>query len=151
MPRIKGVVTQGGNDTFTAGTIDTGLTADGKVGWEITGFKAFWSNGYTAAAADAIANAVLATIATVTTFDSDDEIARVSWGVQNTAGVAVAMTFDPIKVADFAETRVTVQPNIYVHAASTTTGITGVIYYEVDYEVVKLTDLEVMRLLVGGA
>lgn len=151
MATLKGTLTQGGADTFTAGQILTGLTADGKSGWEITGFKAFWSNGYTAAAADAIFNAVLATINTVTLPNSDDEICRASWGVQNTAGVAVAMTFEPMKKADLTETRVTVQPDIYVHANSTGTGLTNVIYYELSYEIIKLSDIEVLRLMVGGA
>lgn len=147
----KGVVTQGGADTFTAATILTGLTVDGKSGWQINGFKAFWSNGYQAAAADAISNCVLATLATVTLPNSDDEIARVSWGVQNTAGVAVAFNFDPIKKADITEPRVTVQSDLYVHANTTTTGLTNVFYYEISYDIVKLTDLEVLRLMVGGA
>lgn len=151
MALYKGVVTQGGADTFTAATILTGLTADGKSGWEITGFKAFWANGYTAAAADAICNAVLATIATATLPNSDDEICRAAWAVQNTAGVAVAMNFEPVKRADLTENRVTVQPDLYVHANSATTGLTNVLYYEISYEIVKLTDLEVLRLLVGGA
>ena len=147
----KGVVTQGGADTFTAATILTGLTVDGKSGWQINGFKVFWSNGYTAAATDAISNCVLATLATVTLPNSDDEIARVSWAVQNTAGVAVAFNFDPIKKADITEPRVTVQSDLYVHANTTTTGLTNVFYYEISYDIVKLTDLEVLRLMVGGA
>lgn len=151
MPSIKGVVTQGGADTFTAANILTGLTSDGKSGWEITGFRAFWSNGYLAAAQDAVANCVLATIATVTLPNNDDEIARVSWGVQNTGGVAVAMNFEPIKVMALPEIRVTVQPDLYIHANTITTGLTNVFYYELTYNVVKMTDLEVLRLLVGGA
>lgn len=151
MPIFKGVATQTGGDTFTAAAILTGLTVDGKSGWQINGFKAFWSNGYTAAAADAIANCVLSTIATVTLPNADDELARVSWAVQNTAGVAVAMTFEPTKLADIQEPRVTVQPDLYIHANTTTTGLTNSFYYEIQYEIVKLTDIEVLRLLVGGA
>lgn len=149
----KGVVTQGivGSDTFTAAAILTNLTVDGKTGWEITGLKAFWANGYTGTATDAIANVVLATLATVTQPNSDDEIARVSWGIQNTGGVAVAFPFEPIKKADISEPRVTVQPDLYIHANTTTTGLSNVFYYEISYELVKLTDLEVLRLLVGGA
>jgi len=151
MTVLKGVVTQGGADTFTAAQILTGLTADGKAGWEITGFKAFWSNGYLGAAQDAIANCVLATIATVSLPNNDDEIARASWGIQNTGGVAVAFGFDPVKKADLTESRVTAQPDLYVHANSTTTGLTNIFYYEISYEIIKLSDMEVLRLLVGGA
>ena len=148
---IKGSVTQGGADTFTAATILTGLTVEGKSGWLIKALKAFWSNGYTAAAADYLATCVLATIATVTNSNADDEIARVSWGVQNTAGVAVAFNFEPSKLAYILEPRLTVQSDLYIHANSTGTGLGNIMYYEVEYEIVKLTDIEVLRLMVGGA
>ena len=126
----RGIVTQTGADAFTAATIDTDLSSSGKTGWLITGFKVNWSLGYTAAAADATLKGVLATIATATTPDNHDELARVSWGVQNTGGVAVAMNFEPEKVAVIQEGRLTVQPKLYVHCSSTTTGLTNVIYYE---------------------
>ena len=148
---IKGAVVQGGADTFTAQTVLTGLTIDGKTGWLVKGFKAYWSNGYTAAAADAISNCVLATISSATPPSSDDEICRVSWGVQNTAGVAVAFSFEPSKRGDILEPRLTVQSDLYVHASSTSTGLTNTFYYEIEYELVKLTDIEVLRLMVGGA
>lgn len=151
MPIVRGLVTQGGADTFTAATIDTGLTVDGKSGWLITGFHAFWSDGYTAAAADMVASAVLATQATVTVMSDDEEIARVTWAVANTAGVAVTYPLDLVKSAPIFGERVTVQPNIYVHSSTTTTGLTNDMYYVVEYEIVKMSDLEVMRLLVGGA
>jgi hypothetical protein len=151
MACYQGVLTQGGADTFTAATIPTGLTVDGKAGWSISGIEVFWSNGYTAAAADALAFGVLATVATTTLFNSLDEIARVGWGVQNTAGVAVAMSFDPIRRVFLSENRLTVQPNVYFHCNTLTTGLTNVMYYKIYYDIVKLTDMEVIRLFAGGA
>lgn len=151
MATYKGIITQTGADTFTAAQILTGLTVDSKAGWQITGFKAFWSNGYTAAAADAMANCVLSTLATITTPNLDDEIARISWGIQNTAGVAVALNIDPIKQAAMTEPRVTVQSDLYVHANTLTTGLSNVFYYEISYDIVKMSELEVMRLMIGGA
>ena len=147
----KGIVTQTGADTFTAFQILTGLTADGKAGWEIKSFKAHWLLGFTAAAADNIANCVLATLATVTTPNLDDEIARVSWSVQNTAGVAVAMIFEPMKMIILPEPRVTAQTDLYIHANTTTTGLTNVMYWEIEYDIIKLSDIEVLRLMVAGA
>jgi hypothetical protein len=149
--QYNGTVTQGGADTFTVATIPTGLTVDGKAGWSVTGIEVFWSNGYQAAAADALAHAQLSTIATITTFTSADEIARVSWGIQNTAGVAVAMNFEPIKRVFLSEPRITVQPNIYLQCNTATTGLTNVMLFKVYYDIVKLTDLELLRLFAGGA
>jgi hypothetical protein len=151
MALYRGVLTQGGADTFTAAQILTGLTVDSKAGWQINGFKVFWSNGYLGAAQDAMANCVLSTLATVTTPNQEDEIARVTWGIQNTAGVAVAMGIEPIKQALVTEPRVTVQSDLYVHGSTVTTGLTNIFYFEISYDIIKMSELEVMRLMIGGA
>jgi hypothetical protein len=149
MSRIKQLVTQGGADTFTAVAINTGLVADGKAGWNITAISAFW-DGKAVAAADFIISAQVATIATVTAYGDADEVARVSWGLQNTAGVAVAVPFEPIKFVTI-QPRLTVQPAIYAQVSSITTGAANAVIFVIEYEVVKLTDLEVLRMLAGGA
>lgn len=151
MARIKGVVVQGGADTFTSDTIDTNMTVDGRVGWEITRFKAYWSNGYSLDAVDSTVNALLSTQSTITTMDQDEELARINFSVANTAGIAVAYPVDILKEAIIFGSRITVQPTLYVHAASAGSGQANALYYEIEYELVKLTDLEVMRLLIGGA
>jgi hypothetical protein len=151
MSTKKGVVTQTGADAYTSLAIPTGLTADGKAGWEITGLIAYWSNQEVLAPADMELDAILATISTVTTFDSIDEITRINFGISNTAGVAVAFPIDMIKQAIIQEPRLTVQPNVYLNVSSTLTGGTNVVYWELAYNIVKLTDLDVLRLLQGGA
>jgi hypothetical protein len=152
MPSIKQLVTQSGNDTATAVAIETGLTADGKSGWQINGIEAYWSDGNTVAAADWKLDAILNTLgAGLTTVASDDEIARVSWGLQNTAGVAVAVPYEPSKQYFLVEPRVTVQPFIYASVESTSTSQANDVIFVVYYEIVKLTDIEVLRLLAGGA
>jgi hypothetical protein len=151
MSKASLLVTQGGADTFTAGAIDTGLTADGKAGWQINAIRAFWVDGAAVAAADHSISAKLSTIATTTTFGSADEIDRVAWGLQNTAGVAVAVPYEPVKEHFLTESRVTVQPNIYVQVESAGTGQANDVILEIFYDVVKLSDIEVLRLLAGGA
>lgn len=146
----RGVVTQGGADTFTTVAIDTNLTADGKSGWEIAAFSGYWSNGETAAAADSDVNLVLAAQSTVTTFDQDEEIYRLNWSVANTAGVAVAYPLNLVKREVLIQPRVTVQPILWVQASSTSSGLANVFYFEINYDIVKLSDLEVLRLLQGG-
>jgi hypothetical protein len=146
----RGVSTQGGADTFIATSIDTNLTADGKSGWEIKAVRAYYSNGETGAAADADVNLIVAVQATVTTFDQDEEIARLNWAVANTAGVAVAYPLELIKSQQLFAPRITVQPLVYVQVSSTASGLANVIYWEIFYEIVKLTDIEVLRLLQGG-
>jgi len=146
----RGVSTQGGADTFVATSIDTNLTANGKSGWEIMGLRAYYSNAEVGAAADTEVNCICAVQATVTTFDQDEEICRLNWAVANTAGVAVAYPIEMIKQQTLFVPRITVQPLVYVQVASTASGIANVIYWELFYDIVKLTDIEVLRLLQGG-
>jgi hypothetical protein len=151
MSKISKLVTQGGADTFTSASILTGLTADGKAGWSISSIRAYWVDFAAVAAADYGLSAILATIATATTFGDDDEIDRLSWGCQNTAGVAVAIPVNPLQEHFLAESRITVQPELYVAIASAGTAQANDVIIEVVYEVVKMSDLEVLRLLAGGA
>lgn len=146
----KGLTTQGGADTFVATAIDTNLTADGKAGWEIIAVSAYYTNGETAAAADSDVSLILATQATVTTFDMDEEIYRLNWAVANTGGVAVAYPVPLVKRELLIEPRLTVQPIIYVQVSSTLSGLANAVAWEFHYNIVKLTDLEVLRLLQGG-
>jgi len=151
MPSIKGSITQGGADTTAALTIETNITADGKSGWEIFGLEVYWVNGESVAAADWEISGVLQTILATPAYTSVDEIERVSWGLQNTGGVAVAVPYEPIKKIIFTEPRITVQPLIYFYALSTLTGQANQLQFRVFYNTVKLSDLEVLRLLAGGA
>jgi hypothetical protein len=151
MARFLGSVTQGGADTAASSTIDTGITVDGKTGISIFAMEIFWDNGESVAAADWEMNAVLSTVNSAPGVSSADEICRISWGMQNTAGVAVATPYEPLKQLIMVEPRITVQPVIYLLASSTLTGQANTIRYRIYYEAVKLSDLEVMRLLVGGA
>lgn len=146
----RGVVTQTVADTFTTGIIETNLTPDGKAGWEIIGFSAYYVNGETVAPTDSDVNCILSSQATITTFDQDEEIYRLNWAIANTAGVAVAYPLNLIKRELLIEPRLTVQPNLYVQVASTLSGVANSMAYEVHYNIVKLTDLEVLRLLQGG-
>lgn len=151
MARFTGSTTQGGADTASSASIDTGITVDSKSGIEIFAIEVFWDNAEAVATADWEMNACLATVSSAQSFNSADEICRVSWGMQNTAGVAVALPYEPVKTVILLEPRVTVQPLIYMQAVSTLTGQANTIRWKVYYNVVKLTDLELMRLLVGGS
>lgn len=149
---IRGKVTQGGADTFTQLAIDTNLTADGKSAWLIKKITAFWENGYTAAATDQTLSAIVSTKkTTVSTPDEASELGRVAWAVANTAGIAVAYEMEMQRSIEPPFDRVTAQPIIYLSVSSTTTGLTNVVYFTVEYDIVKLSDMEVLRLLVGGS
>jgi len=147
----RGTLIQSGANTFTQATIDTNLTIDGRTGWAITGFKCWASTLYTeVTTADYTLAGILATQATtVTTPDDNEEIARIQWA-NNFSTAAVAYPVEPIKLAEMLETRLTVQPQLYFGIDSAGLTAAARIYYEFSYDIVKLSELEVMRLLVGG-
>lgn len=148
----KKLVTQSGNDAATSSTWETGLTADGKTGLSILGFHAYWADGQAVAAADWKLSAIINTTgASSTTPASDDELARVEWALQNTGGVAVAVPLEPNKSFVLPEERITVQPEIFLCVESASTGQANDVIFVVQYELVKLSDVEVLRLLAGGA
>jgi len=151
MPKILIGLTQGSADSASAGTISTDLTADGKSGWSVFALEAYYVNGEGAASADWEVIAALQTVNVGANFGSADEIARLGWGVQNTGGVAVAIPYEPVKRNVLLEPRVTVQPQLIFRLESTNTGQANNVVIAVYYDIVKLTDLEVLRLLAGGA
>lgn len=144
------LVTQGGADT-TAYVQFSLPDLDGKSGYEIVGMRAFWSGAQAAAAADHVLNVVIQTSGTAVKVPTDAEyIDAVSWGQMNTAGVAVTLNYEPYKEHVLLAERVTVQ-DVYAAVASTTTGLTNTVYVSLYYRVVKLSELEYLRLLAGGA
>ena len=150
MPSIKQLITQGGADTFTSAEFAF-PALDGKSGYQINGIRAYWVDGAAVAAADYSLDAVVQVESTVLTFADDEWIDNVSWGVQNTGGVAVAFPYDPVKEHFLERPRVTVQPAIYGAVKSAGTAQANDVIIEVFYEVIKLTELEYLRLLAGGA
>jgi len=152
MALVKGSVTMSAANTLTVATIDTNLLVDGKTGWEIRGFLGYASTLEVQVLADIEASLVLATIPTITTMDMEDEVARCAWQIMVTGAVDAAIYVpDGIKQAVMIQPRVTVQPQIYVQAVTTGYTNPGTFYWMLEYEPVKLTDIELLRLLVGGA
>lgn len=151
MSRLMGALTQSVADTATSLSVDTGITVDSKSGLEIYAMEAFWDNAEAVAAADWELIVSVGTVTGATSFTSPDEIARVGWGLQNTGGVAIAVPYEPVKSIILLEPRVTVQPTIFFTCTSSLTGQANTVRLRVYYNIVKLTDLEVMRLLVGGS
>ena len=151
MALLRLSVTQSGVDTQTDASIDTNLSVDGKTGWSITGMRAIWTNGQSAAAGDQTVMVSLNTEVGGFAETDSENIAVARWMAQNTGGVAVCYPIYPV-VDDFLlEARVTVQPNLFVSVDSGATGIAVSAIVIIQYEIVKLSDIEVLRLLAGGA
>lgn len=149
---IKRRVVQGGVDTSVESAIDTGLTSDGKTGWQITRFTAIWENGQTAPAADYALSARIQSESGVFHEAQDEVMASCKWALQNTAGVAVAVPLEPIKEGFvIGAERVTVQPAIYLSVISSASAQANTVIFVIEYEIIKLSDLEVLKLLYGGA
>ena len=151
MPRFMGVTVQSGVDTTTSTTIDTNINVESKMGLEITAIEAICTTLTIAPAADFRLDFILATASGQVLLNSADNIEQLSWSVANTAGVAVAFDFEPKKLLILVEPRLTVQPLLYATVFSSGTTLVNTVYWRIYYETVKLTDLELMRLLVGGS
>ena len=148
---LKKLVTQSANDTFTQAAIPTYIEANGKSGWQINAIEAYWVDGISVAAGDWKLNAIVSVQDSVTTFADDEEIGRLSWGMQNTAGVAVAVPLEPLRGMALLTPRITVQPYIYAGVESSGTSQANDVIFRIYYEQVKLSDGEVVKMLLGGA
>jgi hypothetical protein len=151
MTILRTLVTQSAADTTTTTEVSTGLTVDGKAGWQIGFIRAFWTDGAAVAADDYTLYASLGTVTGAIAYTEEDNIAQVGWGMQNTAGVAVAVTYEPFKEYVLVEPRLTVQPTLFLTVQSANTSQANDVIIEFNYEVVKLSDNELFRLWAGGA
>lgn len=145
------LVTQSGNDATTSVAMNL-FPLDGKSGYEFTAIEVYWKNGESVAAADyevyVAAQKVAGTLAD--RIYEEDWIMGVSWGQQNTAGVAVVDSLEPQKQQILIEPIVTVSQTLNVVCFSSSTAQANQVAVVVHYNVVKLTELEYLRLLAAG-
>lgn len=154
MATARGVVVLAAAGTFIQTVLDTNINADSKYGWAITGFRGILKSrdatGVEVPESNDIDLILSTRITTITTPDETEELARINWAVAFSTAVAFSIP-ELQKTAPIAEPRLTVQPNLYIGAkGSTAIGAITDIYYEVTYDIIKLSDMEVLRLLVGG-
>jgi len=144
-------ITQSAADTTTSVAMNL-FPLDGKSGYEFTGIEVYWKNGESAAAADYEIYCAIQKVAGVLSerISEEDWICGVSWGMQNTAGVAVVQAFEPQKQQILIEPIVTVSQTLNVVCVSGATGQANQLSVVAHYNVVKLTELEYLRLLAAG-
>jgi len=125
---------------------------DGKSGYEFTAIEAYWKNGENAAAADYELYVAVQKIAgnLLDRIGEEDWIMGVSWGLQNTAGVAVVSIVELQKQQILIEPIVTVSQTLNIVASSSLTGQANQLSVIAHYNIVKLTELEYLRLLAAG-
>lgn len=147
--KIKGIITQAVANTTIQATISTLLTVSGKTGWRIDTFKAFFLTGGFPIT-DSAVELSLQTETAVQLHGSADLIARCRWQVKAmAAGAAGGLIIPYVQTEDNLD-RVTVQPNLVLALASTALSSVASVGYEISYEPVKLSDLDVMTLMQGG-
>lgn len=154
MATERGVVVLPAAGTFTQGTFETNITSESKYGIQVTGFKAYMrsrdATGVEVPESNLIECILSTRITTITTPDETEEIARVGWGLRFSTAASMTET-EPAKSAILLEPRLTVQPTLYIGVkGSVAIGAITDIYYEISYDTIKLGDVELLRLLVGG-
>jgi hypothetical protein len=150
MTIIKTQIVQTGTNATTEVLIPTNIVVNGKAGWSITTFRV-WVISVLVAAAGQELKVQLNTETGIQAFTDKDLVSQVVTRVIGTAaGAGVFNTISGIAVP-FLENRLTVAPNLYVNVSSVGLLAAATIGVEIQYDIVKLTDLEVMTLLQGGA
>jgi len=144
------LVTQSGNDTDTGAAF--ALPAlDGKSAFQIERMDCYWSDAHTVASADWYLNCSIQVADSTLTLLDDELILVNGWACQNTAGVAVALPIVPFMSTEAGMPRLTVQPYVYARVTSASTAQANDVYFTLYYSIVKLSELEYLRLLAGGA
>jgi hypothetical protein len=151
MSIIKRIVTQTVLNTTTELALPTGITVDGKAGWLVNRVDFWLASAPITPITPSVIVVQLNTETGNQPFTDPDSIAL---GIYLTTGIAASTTAIQVNTHTFWESasgRLTVEPNLYINLA--TAGLTAVcsVMVSIDYDVIKLTDLEVMRLLQGGA
>jgi hypothetical protein len=148
--RVRQKITQASNDESILDPLSL-PALDGKTAYSFTGIRVYWQDCQTVAAADWQVKVQLQSRETAAGVNNDEFIDAVAWAVQNTAGVAVAVPVEPFKEHFLSEPRVSVQPDIYLYGYSTGTAQANDWIVEVQFDIIKISELEYLRLLAGGA
>lgn len=151
MPQIIKAVTQSGADTTTTVAIPTGITPDGKMLMRITGAQIFWNDAsLVAPAAGFRVRWTLNRTDAMGAFASEAMMLLHEWAVAATATPNGFVAIDPLIQVRPMEPEYTAQPYLYLGVASTASGAANTVVARVQYELVKATDVEVLRMLGAG-
>lgn len=147
---IRGSVTQSGNDTFTAEEIPM-PALDGKSGYSIEALLIKSTGLIAGAAADWFLEGVVQTVDTATTLDQDEHIISATWGQAYQGAAGSGSIFLPYIEHVLYDPRITVQPELFFAVNSSATGLSNEIEYVLYFDIVKLSEIEYLRLLSGGS
>lgn len=153
MSSIKQTLVQTASNATTSVEIATGLTVDGKAGWSITGMRFSLPNLSAGHVATVDCN-VFIQVNTETgnqVFVDKDSIFNQCLQFSGIAASTTSLQVFGDGTVVLPLPRVTVQPTIYLTVISNGMAVPLQADIELYYEIVKLSDLEVMRLLQGGA
>lgn len=151
MLTIKEVFTQTAVNSANEFVIPTLLTVDGRTGWNIKRVRAVLASSVGIVAA-AHSNIIcqLNTEIVKQSFNDADNIATLLWSTVGTAASTGAFPIDNAREWVSDAGRLTVEPELIVHIESSGLTAAMTINFLMEYETVKLTDMEMVRLLQGG-
>lgn len=149
MTIIKQQLVQTGTNVTTELAIPTNIVVNGRTGWSITNFRVTIISILSAAVGQEL-KVQLNTETGVQNFVDKDLISQVIFRVNGTAAGTGVLTVMPVLSVPLLENRLTVEPNLIVNVSSVGLLAVATIGVEIVYDIVKLTDLEVMTLLQGG-
>jgi len=154
MSSIRTSLSQAVVNTEIELAIPTGLTVDGRAGWSVTGVFIDFVNAALAVSQVEPLSSVTVELNTESGGQSYPDKDLITFDVFQFSGAVGAASFvqlDGRSRSVLPIPRLTAQPNLYVYLNSYGLVNPATIHVEVFYDIVKLSDLEVMRLLQGGA
>ena len=150
---MRKTIAQATANADTELVIPTELTVDGRQGWDIIGVRwsvPTWNVGIDPTK-DCSLQIQLNTETGSQTFVDPDSIVNFHLQTSGITASTSAFEVNSYGISELVAPRTTVQPNLYLHVLSTNLLAPMSVNVEIVYDIVKLTDIEVMRLLQGGA
>jgi hypothetical protein len=145
-------IAQASANTDVEFIIPTGIAADSRQGWAIKRVTAWFASAAAViSTADITVNLQLNAETGTQDFLDNDSIAYLIMLFNGVAASTSGFQIDAKVEWVSLDGRVTVQPELYLRLVTSGAGAACGFNVEIEYEVIKLTDVEMLRLLQGGA
>lgn len=149
VPRyLSATLTQGGADAFVQATVLTDIVPENGYGLRVIGVEIEQRTAdVVAAAANSIWEMSFARDTKAAIADLADPDVWMTWKLVNRVVASGASLQECSRLIVPAATSILVEPYVYIQLDSASTGVANVVNVRIHYEEVKLTEIEILRLL----
>jgi len=146
------VLTQGSADAFVQASEATGIDPGAGKGWLLTRVETWFpiASNLQGMSADAAVHFALTRDSKAALSDLSDSDVIFCDGFSNALTTSGEVVVPNLYVNVLPEGTVIVEPTIYAHLDSTATGLTMTAHMRIYYEEVRLSEIEILRMLSQG-